>query len=423
MKELQHTLDSMKPEMLPAEDRPEQPPPGAARHTSTAVSADRLRGLINSLSKVPEGFSLHPKVARVRERSREAFDRESKVSWAIAEELAFGSILEDGIAIRLSGEDSERGTFSQRHAAFYDTANGQRYVRLQTLSTARAAFEVCNSPLSENAVVGFEFGYSIQKPGQLVLWEAQYGDFVNGAQVMLDEFIVSARAKWGQRPSLVLLLPHGYEGQGPNHSSCRVERFLSLAVDTNLRIANCTTAAQYFHLLRRQAALLKQDPLPLIVLTPKSLLRDPRLVSSLDEFTSGKWNPVIGESASVETREKIHNLVLCSGKIFFELDRVERPQDTPVALARVEQFYPYPSEEIEAILSSYPHLEQVHWVQEEPENMGAWNYLRPHLTAQLDGRWPLYYTGRPASSSPAEGSASWHRRIQSDIIERTMRPR
>jgi 2-oxoglutarate dehydrogenase E1 component len=275
--------------------------------------------------------------------------------------------------------------------------------------------------LSENAVVGFEFGYSIQKPEQLVIWEAQYGDFANGAQVMLDEFFVSARAKWGQRPSLVLLLPHGYEGQGPNHSSCRVERFLNLAVDTNLRIANCTTAAQYFHLLRRQAALLKQDPLPLVVLTPKGLLRDPRLASSLDEFSTGGWNPVIGQTASVEEREKIHRLVLCSGKIFFELDRVERPQDCAVAIARIEQLYPYPSDEIESILRAYPHLEQVHWVQEEPENMGAWNYLRPHFTQQLDGRWPLYYTGRPASSSPAEGSASWHRRIQGAIIESAMK--
>ena len=421
MKELQHSLDAMKPEMLPAEDRPEPAPPGAARHTSTAVPVARLRGLVDSLWQIPDGFSLHPKVARVRQRSRQALDQESMVGWATAEELAFGSILEDGIPIRLSGEDSERGTFSQRHAAFYDTANGQRHVRLQTLPTARAAFEVCNSPLSENAVVGFEFGYSIQKPEQLVIWEAQYGDFVNGAQVMIDEFIVSARAKWGQRPSLVLLLPHGYEGQGPNHSSCRVERFLNLAVDTNLRIANCTTAAQYFHLLRRQAALLKQDPLPLIVLTPKGLQRDPRLASSLDEFATAGWNPVIGQAASVAEREKIHRLVLCSGKIFFELDRVERPEDSAVTIARVEQLYPYPADEIESVLRSYPHLEQVHWVQEEPENMGSWNYLRTHLTRQLDGRWPLYYTGRPASSSPAEGSASWHRRIQSAVIESVMK--
>jgi len=422
MKKLQQTLDSMKPERIPIDDRPEEPPPGAARHTVSAVPLARLRGLVDSLWKVPDGFSLHPKVARVRERSRQALDQESLVGWATAEELAFGSILEDGIPIRISGEDSERGTFSQRHAAFYDTETGQHIVRLQTLSTARAAFEVCNSPLSENAVVGFEFGFNIQKPEQLVIWEAQYGDFANGAQIILDEFIVSARAKWGQRPSLVLLLPHGYEGQGPNHSSCRVERFLNLAVDINLRIANCTTAAQYFHLLRRQAALLRQDPLPLIVLTPKGVLRDPRLASPLEEFVTGGWNPVIVEpSASAAEREKIHRLVLCSGKIYLELDRVERPQNSAVVVARVEQLYPYPSDGIESILASYPQLDEVYWVQEEPENMGAWNYLRPHLTRQLDGRWPLYYTGRPPSSSPAEGSSSWHRKIQSALIERVMK--
>jgi 2-oxoglutarate dehydrogenase E1 component len=416
IKQMQQTLDTMKPERLPSEPLPEPAPPGAARRTTTGVPVERLRALATALWKTPEGFSLHPKIARVQQRRRQALENESTIGWPTAEELAFASILEDGVAIRLSGEDTERGTFSQRHAALYDVSNGQRYVPLHALTSARAAFEVRNSPLSENAIVAFEYGYSIQKPGQLVIWEAQYGDFVNGAQVMLDEFVVSARAKWGQRPSLVLLLPHGYEGQGPNHSSCRIERFLDLAMNVNLRVANCTSAAQYFHLLRRQAALLQEDPLPLVILTPKSLLRDPRLASPLEECASGAWQPVI-DAAPSEARESVRRLVLCSGKIFLDLNNgLIQQQRSEVAIVRLEQLAPYPAEALEAILVTYPALEQVHWVQEEPENMGAWNYLRVRLARQLNGRWPLLFTGRPASSSPAEGSASWHRATQNAIV-------
>src|SRR5262249_11208668 len=235
---------------------------------------------------------------------------EPGIDWATAEELAMGSILEEGIAIRLTGQEAERGTFSQRHATFYDVKTGKCFTPLQALPQARAAYEVRNSPLSEEAAIGFEYGYNVQEPGRLVLWEAQYGDFVNGAQVHLDEFVTSARAKWGQTPSLVLLLPHGYEGQGPDHSSARLERFLELAAETNMRIANCTTAAQYFHLLRRQALLLKTDPLPLIVMTPKSLLRHPLVASPLRELSKGSWQPVLDDSEARENAANIRRLIL-----------------------------------------------------------------------------------------------------------------
>jgi 2-oxoglutarate dehydrogenase E1 component len=343
---------------------------------------------------------------------------EASVDWGTAEQLALASILADGIAIRLTGQDSERGTFSQRHAAFYDVHTGMRFVPLQVLPQARAAFEVCNSPLTENAALGFEYGYNIKEPARLVIWEAQYGDFINGAQVVVDEFVTSARAKWGQTPSLVLLLPHGAEGQGPDHSSGRLERFLELAAETNIRIANCTTAAQYFHLLRRQAALLHTDPLPLVAMTPKSLLRHPLAVARLRDLTDEGWRPVIDDAAARSHADQVRRLILLSGKIAIDLMELQQREGrADVAIVRLEQLYPFPRDEVGAVLRGYPNLRDVAWIQEEPRNMGAWSYVSPLLTELVGGRWPIRSVSRPPNASPAEGSHARHVFTQAVLLE------
>jgi 2-oxoglutarate dehydrogenase E1 component len=337
----------------------------------------------------------------------------------MAEDLAFGSILEDGIAIRLTGQDAERGTFSQRHATFHDVQTGRIFTPLQELPEATAAFEVRNSPLSEAAAVGFEYGYNVQEPGRLVVWEAQYGDFINGAQVIIDEFVVSARAKWGLTPSLVLLLPHGYEGQGPDHSTGRLERFLELAADTNIRIANCTTAAQYFHLLRRQALLLKTDPLPLVVMTPKSLLRHPMTASPARDLVKGNWMPVMEDPEMKDRASSVRRVLLCSGKIYVDLTTSDfRKESLPVAIVRLEQLYPFPKEQLSQVLQVYPQMEELVWIQEEPQNMGAWGFVRPLLEDLLNGQAKLQYIGRSRSSSAAEGSAARHSIRQKKLIEK-----
>jgi 2-oxoglutarate dehydrogenase E1 component len=422
MRVLEEAYAALKPEEDYAPPLPTVPPTGAARRVQTAVAFDRLNALNAELLSVPEGFSVHRKLERARERRASMFNQpdERTIDWATAEELAFASVLEDGIAIRLTGEDVERGTFSQRHAVLHDSVTGEEHVPLGTLSRAKAAFEIHNSALTENATIGFEFGYNIQEPRRFVLWEAQYGDFINGAQVVLDEFVISGRAKWGLTPSLVFLLPHGYEGQGPDHSSARLERFLQLAADMNMRIANCTTAAQYFHLLRRQALLLDTDPLPLIVLTPKSLLRHALTASSPRELAEGRFQLAIDDDEARKQAGKVKRLVLCSGKVYVDLISSEqRKAGANVAIVRVEQLYPFPSDEIRQILDGYPKLRDVCWVQEEPENMGAWEFVRPLLEQLIDGRWPLRYIGRVRNSSPSEGSAAWHQANQRAIVAQT----
>jgi 2-oxoglutarate dehydrogenase E1 component len=417
---LEETLAALKPDEDLVEPTPEEPPPGAARSVQTAVPLERLAALNAALLDRPPGFHGHRKLERARERRRAIFDvpQERTVDWATAEELAFASILEDGIPIRLTGEDVERGTFSQRHAVFHDVETGERYTPLQAMPQARASFEIHNSPLTELATIGFEFGYNVQEPGRLVVWEAQYGDFINGAQTMIDEFVTSARAKWGQTPSLVFLLPHGYEGQGPDHSSARPERFLQSAADINLRLANCTTAAQYFHLLRRQALLLRTDPLPLIVLTPKSLLRHPLVASAPRELAEGRFLPVIDDPEARARPDAVDRLVLCSGKVSIDLLTSElRPAHPEVAIVRVEQLYPFPEAELSALLDQYAAASEVVWLQEEPANMGAWEFFRPLLEGLIRGRRPLRYVGRPRSASPSEGSAAWHAINQRAIIE------
>jgi 2-oxoglutarate dehydrogenase E1 component len=420
MQHLQRAYDALDPAAHFVEPTPVIAAPGTAARAQTAVPIERLRELNTRVLEVPDGFNVHRKLERARDRRRHAFDTpgERTIDWAAAEELAFASILEDGVAIRLTGEDVERGTFSHRHAVLYDSATGARHVPLQALPQARAPFEIWNSPLSENAAVGFEYGYNIQAPDRLVIWEAQYGDFVNGAQVMLDEFVLAARAKWGQEPSLVLLLPHAYEGQGPDHASARPERFLQLAADTNLRLVNCTTAAQYFHILRRQAALLDADPLPLVVLTPKSLLRHPFMASAPRELAEGRWMQVIEDEDRRRQADAVRRLIFCSGKVAVDVLTNGARQETPeIAVCRVEQLYPLPVRDMLGAIEAYPKLEEIVWLQEEPENMGAWDFVRPSLEG-LAGTRRLAVLARPRSSSPAEGSAARHAQNQERIVGR-----
>lgn len=419
LKNLQQANEQLDAEKELVEPIPTPPPSGAAQKVETAVTKKRLKDLNGNLLLFPEGFRLNPKLVKAIEKRKTLFsDGQNKIDWAAAEELAFASILEEGIPIRLTGQDSARGTFSQRHAVFYDFETGAPHIPLQTIPQAKAAFEVLNSPLSEAGAIGFEIGYNLAAPERLVIWEAQYGDFVNNAQGVIDEFLLSGRAKWGLTPSLVLLLPHGNEGQGPDHSSGRIERFLGLAAEINVRIAYPTTAAQYFHLLRRQALLLKTDPLPLIVFTPKGLLRHPLTSSSIEEFTSGKWQRVIDDPDLPGKKSDVKNLLLCSGRVYVDLVSSEyRKENKDDAIVRVEQLYPFPINQLQKLLDEYPNLERLIWVQEEPLNMGAWNYLRPLLRELTEGRLPVHYVGRPESSSPAEGSTTLYRINQKSLIE------
>ncbi|MGB8647080.1 MAG: 2-oxoglutarate dehydrogenase E1 component [Anaerolineae bacterium] len=421
LQQLQEIVESVKPEEDLVEPQPAVPPHGAARKVKTAVPIDELRALNDALLLVPEGFTLNPKLERIYKRRHQAMATpdERAIDWATGEQLAFASILAAGTPIRLTGEDVGRGTFGHRHAVWHDVKTGETHVPLQALPPARAAFEIYDSPLTEAAVIGYEYGYNVQNPSRLVLWEAQYGDFVNMAQVMLDEFVTSARAKWGQTPSLVLLLPHAWEGQGPDHSGGRLERFLELAADTNLRVAYPTTAAQYFHLLRRQSLLLETDPLPLIVMTPKGLLRHASSLSTLRELAEGNWQRVLEEAGVRTHAEEIRSLILCSGKVYVDLTASEQHKEAAgLAVVRVEQLYPFPVEELSEILNAYPRLKQVIWLQEEPENMGAWPFVQSRLAELIAGRWPLRSIGRPPNSSPAEGSTTWHNINQKQLIAR-----
>ena len=419
---LQRMYDALDPEKNLVEAPPEIAAPGTAAQTKTAVPLDRLRALNDSLLTVP------PRTSRSIASSSAAASGAGRRSRPRPNARSTGRpprswrsrrILEDGTPIRLTGEDVERGTFSHRHAVLYDAQNGTRFSPLQSLPQAKASFEIRNSPLSENAAIGFEYGYDIQAPERLVIWEAQYGDFINGAQLMLDEFVLSARAKWGQEPSLVMLLPHGYEGQGPDHASARPERFLQLAADINMRVANCTTAAQYFHLLRRQAALLVKDPLPLVVLSPKSLLRHPFVASAPRDLAEGRWMKVIDDEDAVEARggDPPPRLLQRQDRGGPADQPAPRRSRRPSPSRRVEQLYPLPVNEMLRTIDSYPKLEEVLWVQEEPENMGAWEFVRPQLEGLVGAR-RLAVLARPRSSSPSEGSAARHAKNQERLLAR-----
>ena len=409
-----------------------QRPPGRAEgvdgtgqpvEVTTGVPLETLHALHTHLYNLPTSFTPHPRVDRLTLTPRRtAFTETKPLDWGHAESLALASILADATPIRLTGQDAERGTFGQRHAVLHDVKTGEKHVPLRHHPLARAAFELYDSPLSESACIGFEFGYSVQAPETLVLWEAQYGDFVNGAQVILDQFVVSARAKWGQEPSLVLLLPHGYEGQGPEHSSARLERFLEQAAEGNMRVANCTTSAQYFHVLRRQARLLAELPRPLILMTPKSLLRHPLAASPLADFAEGTaFRPVLDDpffTGGSAQRDAVQRVVLCSGKVYVDLAASEARKNVDrVALVRVEQLYRFPAEAIERTLALYPAAHDVVWLQEEPQNMGAWTFVAPRLQALLQPRgMTLRYVGRPERASPSEGTPAWHTAEQARIV-------
>ncbi len=383
---------------------------------STRVGGDTLLTLNEQLVAAPAEFHVFPKLAKQLERRR-ATIKEGGIDWGTAESLAFASLLIEGHPVRLSGQDTQRGTFSQRHLVFHDDRNGAEWIPMEHLVSAAATFEVYNSPLSEMACLGFEYGYSAADPATMVLWEAQYGDFVNNAQLIVDQFISSSLAKWGQRSRLVLLLPHGYEGNGPEHSSARLERFLQLAAHGNMRVANVSTAAQYFHLLRDQA--IAPTARPLVIMTPKSLLRLKESASSLADLTDGEFRAVIDDpvaSAGARQRKKVRTLLLCTGKIYYELElHPDRREAEDLAIVRVELLNPLPLDEILALISTYPNLEELYWVQEEPSNMGAWLHLaRPIGTRRpYEIRWD--YIGRPRRASPSEGSAGSHHLEQERI--------
>jgi len=380
----------------------------------TAVPAERLTDLNEALLERPEGFEPNSKLERLFQKNRGDLD---SIDWAHAEALAFASLLEDGVPIRLTGQDTVRGTFSQRHAAIYSVKTGEAYVPLQNIPQAKTSFAVYNSPLSEIGVLGFEYGYSANAHDAFVLWEAQYGDFANVGQPMIDQFILSGQAKWGETSDLVLLLPHGYEGQGPEHSSARLERFLQLAAHENIRVANLTTAAQYFHLLRAQAAL-KDNQRPLIIMTPKSLLRHPMAASRLEDLTEGSFQPVLDDEETRERADSVERLILCSGKIYTELVGSDyREEAVETAIGRIELLYPFPAERVREIIEGYPNLREILWVQEEPKNMGAWTFMEPRLRELTDGELPIRYIGKPARPSPAQGSARFHKQEHSGIVQ------
>ncbi len=399
-------------QVVPPAVRDEAVPREGARTIDTRVDADRLRKLNEELLRVPEGFTVHPKLVRQLERRRTAIE-EGTIDWGQAEALAFASLLVDGAPIRMTGQDTERGTFSQRHLVLHDAETSERYTPMQELEEARAAFEVYNSPLSEFACLGFEYGYATAAPETLVLWEAQFGDFANGAQTIIDQFISSGLAKWGESSRLTLLLPHGYEGNGPEHSSARLERFLQLAAQENIRIANCTTSGQYFHLLRRQA--LDRSGRPLVVVTPKGLLRLPEAASTLTDLSSGAFRPIL--DASVEDKGAVRRLVLCSGKVYYDIVGHEVASGVEgIAVARLEQLYPFPVGAAHDLVDSYQELEEIVWAQEEPQNMGAWRTIR-HRLEEAAGRTPVRFVGRPWRASAAEGYPTAHA-LEQDRIAR-----
>ncbi|HLH05253.1 MAG TPA: multifunctional oxoglutarate decarboxylase/oxoglutarate dehydrogenase thiamine pyrophosphate-binding subunit/dihydrolipoyllysine-residue succinyltransferase subunit [Bryobacteraceae bacterium] len=387
---------------------------------STAADYNTLATVIEKCTSLPGDFHLHPKLKTLLDRRREVL-RGAPIDWGFAETLAFGSLVLEGTPVRLSGEDVSRGTFTQRHLEFSDYETGEGYCPLKHLAPNQAKFEAVDSLLSEYAVMGFEFGYSVADPLTLVLWEAQFGDFVNGAQIIIDQFVVSAEAKWNQPSGLVLLLPHGLEGQGPEHSSARIERFLQLCAEDNIQIANCTTPAQYFHLLRRQMYTgpdRRGRRKPLIIFTPKSLLRYSKAASRLEELTSGAFQEVIGDSQYVGN--EIRRVLLCSGKVYYDLvNKREELGRRDVAIIRIEQLYPFPLQRLTDILQRYPESAELFWVQEEPENMGAWYFveeqMQPVIEAGGRGR-QLRYVGRPTAASPAPGSHKVHADQQATLI-------
>ncbi|MBI3282058.1 MAG: multifunctional oxoglutarate decarboxylase/oxoglutarate dehydrogenase thiamine pyrophosphate-binding subunit/dihydrolipoyllysine-residue succinyltransferase subunit [Acidobacteria bacterium] len=400
------------------------PPELSPEHTRTGRST--LERVLNGLTSMPGEFRLHPKLKGALEKRREVLNH-GPMDWATGEALAFGSLLLEGTPVRLTGQDSARGTFSQRHLELFDYETGRGYVPLQHLAPGQARFEAIDSPLSEYAAMGFEFGYTLGDPEALVLWEAQFGDFVNGGQIIVDQFLASAETKWGAHSGLVLLLPHGYEGMGPEHSSARIERFLQLCAEYNMIVANCTTPAQYFHILRRH---MRGTPggrpvqKPLVIFTPKSMLRHPKAVSFLPELTEGQFHEVLPDTGGGPP-DSMQRVLFCSGKIFYDLlAGREQRKAAHVAIVRVEQMYPFPQPQVEAVLDQYPPAADVFWVQEEARNMGPWQFMQDHIQPVLDTtRRVLNYAGRPEAASPAAGYLKRHEQEQADIVTDAFAPK
>jgi 2-oxoglutarate dehydrogenase E1 component len=380
----------------------------------TAVDPNRLAALGRRIIQYPQGFTLHPRVAQIVVNRAKMLSGESGLDWGCAETLAYASILDDGFPIRLSGQDSGRGTFFHRHAVFHDQNSGAQHIPLQHIKDGQPRFAVIDSLLSEEAVLGFEYGYSSTSPDALVIWEGQFGDFVNGAQVLIDQFISSGEAKWGRLCGLTMFLPHGYEGQGPEHSSARPERFLQLCAENNMQVCMPSTPAQMFHMLRRQ--MLRPLRKPLIVMTPKSLLRHELAVSPLTDLTTGRFRRIIDEVDDI-TPAQVQRVVFCSGKVYFDLLKTRRAaQQSNVALVRVEQLYPFPVEEYQQILGRYARADELVWCQEEPQNQGAWYQIRHRLQELAGEDRPVYYAGRPSASAPATGLAKLHEVEQQRLV-------
>jgi 2-oxoglutarate dehydrogenase E1 component len=413
---LQAALDETRahaPEAFKAARPPR--PRGVLPHVDTGVRREVLDAVFAQLTSYPAGFTVHPKLLRQFSARSKQYDETGMVDWATAEAMAIGSLVLDGVPVRLAGEDSRRGTFSHRHAALIDYANEQAFVPLAEMPGAAAKFWVYDSLLSEYAALGYEYGYAHTNPEALVMWEAQFGDFVNGAQIIIDQYLVAAEDKWGQHNSLVLLLPHGYEGQGPEHSSARIERFLTLCAEDNIQVANATTAAQYFHLLRRQ--VMREVRKPLVVFTPKSPLRMRETMSHVDTLTSGSFEEVL-DDPFVTDPSAVRRVVLCSGKVALDAFAERAKRSAPAAVVRVEQLYPFPDEQITAVLARYPQATEVVWLQEEPENMGPWQFVE-HRIWRLKERYDLRHAARVESGSPATGSKAIHDQELADLMEET----
>ncbi|MGU3473904.1 2-oxoglutarate dehydrogenase E1 component [Paenibacillus sp. D51F] len=420
LQELQDAYDVMKENAANGKHADTGPIPVAPENTETAVPLDKLREINAELLKYPEGFTVYPKLQRILQRRGSMLDQGEKVDWALAETLAFATILADGKPIRMSGQDVERATFSHRHIVLNDHKTGEKFSPMHRFPQAKASFAIHNSPLTEGAVLGFEYGYNVFSPETFTIWEAQYGDFANSAQVIFDQFISAGRTKWKQRSSLVMLLPHGYEGQGPEHSSARLERYLQLCAENNWTVANLSTAAQYFHLLRRQAAWTEHEGArPLVMMSPKSLIRNPRVLSPGEDLANGSFKLVLEQNGLGAKPAAVRRLILCSGKVAVDLEEaLESAGDQDMSwlhIVRVEQLYPFPQKEIAEIIARYGKLEEIVWVQEEPKNMGAWTFMESRIR-EVAGDKAVHYIGRPDRSSPASGHQDVHAAEQQSII-------
>ncbi|WP_456275206.1 2-oxoglutarate dehydrogenase E1 component [Bacillus sp. AK128] len=423
MEKLQSIFDELIEKKASDEKKPiPKPVSEGIPVVDTTVPLDVLKTINQNLLEWPKDFNVYPKLEKILKRREKALEDGNHVDWALAETLAFASILNDGKPVRLTGQDSERGTFAHRHLVLHDYKNNNRYLPLHHLPDAKASFSLFNSPLSESAVLGFEYGYSVQAQEALVLWEAQFGDFVNVAQPIIDQFIAAGRAKWGQKSSLVMLLPHGYEGQGPEHSSGRMERFLQSAAENNWTVANLTSAAQYFHILRRQAIITdREEARPLIIMTPKSLLRHSLTGSPGTDLSDGEFKLLLEQKGTGEQPDKVKRLILCSGKVAIdlatELDKMENKDKSLLHIARVEQLYPFPKKEVKELLGRFSNLDEVCWVQEEPKNMGAWTVIQDYIRELVPDNVNVEYIGRHKRSSPSTGEPHIHKHEQARIVE------